>query len=135
MHRLVLSGPPPGLLAYRDGVAVGWCAIGMRSDFEGLKGSRLLKPVDALPVWSLPCFFVAREHRRQGIMQGLIKAAVDHVRAAGGTTVEAYPRVPPQSKVRGSEYYTGFAATFANLGFVECAAPSDSRRIMRLHLV
>src|SRR5437868_3668281 len=36
----------PGILAYADGVAVGWCAVEPREAYPALARSRILKPVD-----------------------------------------------------------------------------------------
>src|SRR6266513_3293231 len=58
----VRSGAEPGLIAYRKGMAVGWCAVAPRSEYAGLAASRNLKPVDSAPgVWSVTCYFVARD--------------------------------------------------------------------------
>jgi len=64
MKRLVQSGPPPGLLAYDDGRPVAWCALAPRETYHALANSRILKPVDDQPVWSVVCFFVAKPYRR-----------------------------------------------------------------------
>ena len=42
-----------GILAFRGSGAVGWCSLGPRSDFPWLVRSRILAPVDELPVWSI----------------------------------------------------------------------------------
>ena len=52
LRHLVFAGAEPGLLAYRAGQPAGWCAIAPREDYPRLAGSRILKPVDARPVWS-----------------------------------------------------------------------------------
>ena len=49
---LVAAGPPPGLLAYDGGRAVGWCAVGPRASLPRFDNSRNLAPVDDQPVWS-----------------------------------------------------------------------------------
>lgn len=67
LRKLVTAGPPPGLLAYADGQPVGWCAIAPREIYPTLARSRVLAPLDAAPVWSATCFFVARPYRRQGL--------------------------------------------------------------------
>ena len=69
----VRSGAEPGLIAYRKGVPVGWCAVAPRSEYAGLAASRSLKPVDgAAGVWSVTCYFVARDQRRTGLMAALL---------------------------------------------------------------
>ena len=57
LRRIVGSGESPGLLAYAGGEPVGWCAIAPRETYTRLQGSRILKPVDNQPVWSVVCFF------------------------------------------------------------------------------
>src|SRR5262245_14495751 len=75
LRALVDAGPPPGLLAYVGGVAVGWCAVGPRETYPGLARSRILRPVDERPVWSITCLFVDRAHRRRGLSARLLRAA------------------------------------------------------------
>jgi len=65
--KLVDTGARPGILAYRDGQPIGWCAFGPREGYPVLGRSRILKPVDGRPVWSVTCLFVARPHRRRGV--------------------------------------------------------------------
>src|SRR5262245_48997245 len=50
MRARVRKGPPPGLLAYAGREAVGWCAIGPREEYPRLARSKILAPVDDLPV-------------------------------------------------------------------------------------
>ena len=76
LERLAGSGQPPGLLAFDGSVAVGWCELAPRADLDWLAHGRYFRAVDDLPVWSLPCFYVRRTHRRQGVMTALIDAAI-----------------------------------------------------------
>jgi hypothetical protein len=39
------------VLAYAEGQPVGWCAIAPRERYPVLERSRILKRVDAVPVW------------------------------------------------------------------------------------
>jgi GNAT superfamily N-acetyltransferase len=75
MQQIVESGEVPGLLAYDDGQPVGWCAVAPRESFPRFERSVLLKRIDQQPVWSIVCFYVARSHRRQGVMSTLIDGA------------------------------------------------------------
>ena len=63
---LVDSHNIPGILAYSADEPVGWCSIAPRDEFPTLARSRILKPVDDQPVWSVVCFFTARSQRRKG---------------------------------------------------------------------
>jgi GNAT superfamily N-acetyltransferase len=128
---LVDSGEVPGILAYAEGEPVGWCSVAPRKQYGSLNRSRVLKPLDDQPVWSIVCFFIAKGHQGQGIAQALIGAAVDYVRQKGGKIVEAYPTVPKSKKVPPVSSYMGFPAMFERAGFVECARPSKSRVVLR----
>ena len=132
---LVEAGPPPGLLAYVDGVPAGWIAAEPRERYPGLARSRVLKPVDEAPVWSVTCFFIARKYRRQGLMVDLLKAAITFVRGQGGKVVEGYPIEPRPGQATSPVFiYTGIASAFRQAGFVEVARRSETRPIMRLYI-
>lgn len=131
MHKSIVdSGVATGLLAYWHGDVVGWVAVEPRSAYERLAHSRTLKPVDDQPVWSVPCFFVAKKYRRQGITVELLKAAVEHVRRQGGKIVEGYP-VDTQKVMPAPFIYTGTASAFQQAGFKEVARRSPTRPIFR----
>jgi GNAT superfamily N-acetyltransferase len=131
---LVDSGNIPGILAYSDGEPVGWCSIAPREDFTTLARSRVLKPVDALPVWSVVCFFVSRHQRRKGLTIQLLKAAVEYARSNGARIVEGYPVEPKAGKSPDVFVYTGLASAFKQAGFTEVLRRSATRPIMRFML-
>jgi GNAT superfamily N-acetyltransferase len=128
---LVEEGEAPGLLGYLDGRPVGWVAVAPRGDYPALGRSRILKPVDDEPVWSLSCLFVEKSHRRKGVSVGLIRAAVEHVQRRGGTTVEAYPVEPTKDVMPAPFVWTGLASAYLQAGFVEVARRSPTRPVMR----
>jgi GNAT superfamily N-acetyltransferase len=131
MKALVDAGAEPGLLAYRGREVVGWVSVGPRQEFEGLERSRLLRPIDATPVWSVTCLFVAKAHRRTGVSVALLRAAVQHVRARGGRVVEGYPQLPKAKALPDVFAWTGTASAFVAAGFREVARPSPTRPVMR----
>ncbi len=105
---IVASGRVPGLLAYVDGIPAGWVAVEPRENYPVLNNSRILKPLDDIPVWSVTCFFVAKKYRSQGLTVALLKAAIDHVAKMGGKVVEGYPVEPRQAgKMPPAFVYTG----------------------------
>ena len=134
MKAIVDSGQVPGILAYLHGQPVGWCSVAPREQFGSLNRSRVLKPLDDEPVWSIVCFFVAKEHRGQGILYGLIRGAVEYVRSQGGKIVEAYPTVPKRAQLPPVSAFMGLPAVFEKAGFVECARPSKSKVVMRYYI-
>ena len=131
MKALVRSGNVPGILAYCEGKAVGWCSVAPREEYTRLKTSKILEPVDDKPVWSVVCFFVARRYRRTGVSLELLRAAVDHVRKCGGRIVEGYPVEPKKDRTPDAFAYHGLASAFLDAGFKEVARRSDHRPIMR----
>ena len=122
-----------GVVAYYDNKPAGWCAVGPRSDFVRLEHSRLLRPVDNEPVWSIVCFFVSKTYRRHGVSIALIQAASTHARKNGAMFVEAYPIVPRRKNSPDLFMFTGIYSAFADLGF-ETVATRSSRPIVRLKL-
>jgi SAM-dependent methyltransferase/GNAT superfamily N-acetyltransferase len=97
LKALVDGGRPPGLLAYHDGVPVGWVSLGPREDFAKLQRSPVMKPVDDRPVWSIVCFVVPPQHRGQGVAHALLRGAIAYAREQGATLLEAYPRGPSRA--------------------------------------
>lgn len=131
MKEIVDAGREPGVLAYDGGSPIGWCAVAPREEYGALERSRVLKRIDAKPVWSITCFFVLRPHRRRGVTADLVQAAVDHARARGALLIEAYPIEPGSRKVPAVYAYTGFASTFRKAGFRPMAHPAGRRAIWR----
>jgi GNAT superfamily N-acetyltransferase len=128
---LVAAGPPPGILAYRGAEPVGWCAVAPRRDYVRLERSRVLRPLDAEPVWSVTCFFVARPYRRQGLTVELLKAAMGYVRERGGKVVEGYPLAPRGPAAPAAFVCTGLLSAFLKAGFHEMPRWSEARPIVR----
>lgn len=133
MRKIVTSGEVPGVIAYHNGDPVGWCAVAPRADYPRLSRSRILKPVDDRPVWSIVCLFVAKAYRGMGVSSALISAAVDFVRMKGGSTVEAYP-VEPKKKMPDAFAFHGLAVSYLRAGFREVVRRSETRPVMRYEI-
>jgi GNAT superfamily N-acetyltransferase len=134
MKRIVASSAvPPGLLAYDGKSAVGWCALAPRTEYIRLARSRVLKPVDELPVWSVSCFYVAKSHRRTGVTVALLRAADDFAKKHGAKLLEGYP-VDPRKDQPDAFVFPGLVGAFAKAGYREVARRSNSRPIMRRNL-
>jgi len=131
MRTLVRAGGVPGLIAYHDKQPVGWVSVAPREEFPRLASSRILRPVDGSPVWSVVCFYVARSHRGKDVGKRLLRAAVEHVRRRGGRIVEGYAVEPAAGRTPDIFAYHGPAALFRSVGFKEVARRSDTRPIMR----
>jgi GNAT superfamily N-acetyltransferase len=133
LMKLVGQGPPPGLIAYRDGTPVGWVTLGPRSDFVRLAKSPVMKPVDDKPVWSIVCFVVPSQYRGQGVAHALLKGAITFARQNGAKLVEGYPIDKPGRSVDGFIWH-GVKSMFDAAGFGEVARRKPQRPVMRLRL-
>ena len=134
MKRIVESGEIPGILAYEGGTAIGWCSVAPRERFSALNRSRILKAIDATPVWSIVCFFINKKHRNKGLSVQLLQAAVDFVRQQGGAVLEGYPVEPKKDRMPPAFAWTGLCSAFKKVGFVEVKRRSETRPIMRFFL-
>ena len=134
MEVKVKAGEEPGLIAYADGQPAGWISLGPRESFPRLKTSRILKPVDDTPVWSIVCFFVSRARRRTGLSVALLETAVKFAKEKGAKVLEGYPTEPKEGKAVDIFVYTGLRSAFDKVGFEEVERRSEKRPIMRLQL-
>jgi GNAT superfamily N-acetyltransferase len=118
MREQVAAGPPPpGFLAYLDGVPVGWVGVGVRTTLPRLVASRTIPAIDDLPVWSIGCFRIRPGYRRRGVARALLAGVVDAARSAGAPGVEAYPIDPEGRRVEVGAGYVGIASMFDAAGF------------------
>lgn len=111
--------------------AVGWAALAPRGNYRRLEKSRILKPVDDKPVWSVPCFFTAKEARGQGVTTALLNAAAAHAAKSGAEMLEGYPVETKGKKVPDAFVWWGLSGAFKKAGFKVAARRSKSRPIMR----
>jgi GNAT superfamily N-acetyltransferase len=136
LNEMILEKKTPGLLAYVNGQVAGWCSVAPREQYQALKYSRKIKPVDNKPVWTIICFYINKAYRFQGIMEALVHGAVDYARQNGVKIVEGYPidmQSPQLSghKLTGDGGFMGIASIFRRAGFVEVGRVSETQLIMR----
>ena len=130
-RRVGTAKVPPGILAYDNRKPVGWCAVAPREQYTALERSRILKPLDDEPVWSVTCFFIARGWRRKGLSVKLLRAAQSFARRHGASLVEGYPVEPWSLRAPDTFLWTGTPAAFESAGFREVLRRSRTRPIMR----
>src|SRR5215212_6742118 len=136
LRREVGDAPVPvGLLAHRDGEAVGWTRVVPRETLPGITGNRALARLldDDPDAWWVACVVVRREHRGTGVGAALLAAAVDwaaqhdasvldgHPVDTGGTTGTPSP----------SALFTGTLSMFRRAGFTEIGRTYRTRPVMR----
>ncbi len=135
MKTLINSGEIPGILAYNNAKAIGWCAIAPRSSYPALSRSRILKPVDERACWSVACLFIEKRYRKKGVSIELLQAAAEYARSQGAELIEGYPVEPKTEKdIPPAFAWTGIPKAFIQIGFKEVARRSPTRPIMRMEL-
>jgi GNAT superfamily N-acetyltransferase len=134
MKSIVEKGEVPGILAYLDGQPAGWCSIAPRETFPRLENSRVAKAIDDQQVWSVVCFFIHKNHRRMGISEALLKAAINYAVKQGAKIIEGYPVEPKEREMPAVFAYYGMASVFRTVGFVEVARRSERRPYMRYYV-
>lgn len=133
MKALVDGGEIPGILAYDGTRAIGWCAVAPRERYGYLARSRILKPIDDRPCWSVACLFIDKAYRRKLVSSELLKAAVAFAESQGARVVEGYPVEPKAGRAMAPAFaWTGLASAFLRAGFREVARRSPTRPIMRI---
>ena len=130
LHALVSSGVIPGLVGYADRTPIGWISLGPRGDYLKLERSRVMKPVDDTPVWSIVCTFVAKVHRGHGYQRKLLEGAIDFARDQGVRMLEAYPVDKPE-RSHDDFMFFGSRSLYERAGFREVARRSPTRVVMR----
>jgi ribosomal protein S18 acetylase RimI-like enzyme len=113
---------------------VGWVSFGPREDFARLANSKVMAAVDEQRVWSIICFVVPSEYRKQGVAKQLLDAAVAYCRKKKVKLVEAYP-VDKEGRTADSNLWFGTKSMFDAAGFEEVARRKPERPVVRLRLV
>ncbi len=134
LKRLVKGKAQTGIVAYDKKVPVGWIAFAPREQYVRLESSRILKPVDEKPVWSVVCFFIDKNHRRKGLTVELLKEAGKYAKKNGAKIMEGYPIDPKTKNYAPVFAYTSLASAFTKAGFTEVVRRSETRPVMRMML-
>ncbi|ESX73160.1 GNAT family N-acetyltransferase [Mesorhizobium sp. M0815] len=133
------AGPPPGLLAFEGGQAVGWMQIGPRADVpewnnQG-RGSAPLDPADATDpgVWAISCFFIRARARGRGLSHRLVTGGIDFARENGARLIEACP-IDLSKDSRSIGLFVGSSRVFEKAGFQRLVERKPGRPLVRLVL-
>jgi GNAT superfamily N-acetyltransferase len=127
---------PMGLLAYRAGEPIGWCAVGPRARYARALRSPVLggrDPATDRDTWLLPCFYIRRDARRSGVTRTLVEAAVALASRHRATAIEAFPLAGDRRRGTG-EAFVGVEPLFAACGFSVVDRPTPARVVMRREL-
>lgn len=134
-RRLVRAGEARGVLAMDGDRAIGWCAFGPRKTFPRTDRVKALRR-DTVGVWSINCFFIARDARGQGVARALLDGAIAACRRHGATIVEGYPVTTTRDgrRVAPTFAWTGPRTIFDDAGFTVVQAVVPERPLVQLRL-
>jgi predicted GNAT family acetyltransferase len=133
------TGPPPGLLAFQDGKAVGWMQVGPRADVPEFnnagRGSAPLEPADASDpdVWAISCFFLRSKARGKGLTHQLVQGGIEFARENGARFLEACPMDLSRDS-RSIGLFVGSTRVFEKAGFQRMVERKTGRPLVRLVL-
>lgn len=133
------AGPPPGLLAFQDGKAVGWMQVGPRADVPEFnnagRGSAPLEPSDASDpdVWAISCFFLRSKVRGKGLTHQLVQGGIEFARENGARFLEACPMDLSRDS-RSIGLFVGSTRVFEKAGFQRMVERKAGRPLVRLVL-
>ncbi|MCK9641310.1 MAG: GNAT family N-acetyltransferase [Prolixibacteraceae bacterium] len=133
MNNLVMNNFPTGILGFYDGIPIAWCAFAPREHFIKLERSRVHKRIDDQEVWSVPCFFVAKAFRRQGLTVELLKGVIRYAKGNGIKIIEAYPTIPTKETLPDSFAWIGLYKSFERAGFEIADRSSKNRPMVRYY--
>ena len=134
MKSIINKNEPAGIIAYQNDEPIGWCAFAPREKYKRLEKSRVLKPIDDNPVWSITCFFIKKEFRRKGLSTELLKNVIAYCKKNKIRILEGYPVVPYNNNIPAAFAWMGIPSAFEKAGFEIAARRSKSRPIMRYYL-
>ncbi len=133
MKKLIFGGKPVGVIALLDGKPVAWCAFAPREDLSRLARSRVHKRIDDLSVWSIPCFFIDKKYRLQGLSLEVLKGVIEYARKKKIGIIEAYPAIPSTEKLPDSFLWVGLYKVFEKAGFKIVDRKSKNRPMVRYY--
>jgi len=128
--KLVMAHQSHSALVYEGNQVVGWCLFGHPTEIPG-RMSAYGRLKLAQPDWRIPCFFVDKERRREGVAEAALQGVLRMIAKKGGGTVDAYP-INVHGKPYGSSFLWGGTSTmFARAGFHPVVKLGTSKLVMR----
>jgi GNAT superfamily N-acetyltransferase len=134
-EKLVHENRSHAALVYDGPDVVGWCQFGPLGELPGrMLGYRKMDV--AMPDWRTTCFFVDRDHRREGVAKAALEGALRFIAARGGGTVDGYPIALPKGKKYSNSFiWGGTESMYLNLGFRSLGHFGTSNRVMVMRKV
>ncbi len=129
-EKLVRADRSHAALVYDGPDVVGWCQFGPPVELPS-RMSGYSKLDEAPPDWRITCFFVDRDHRKEGVAKAALTGALRIIAGKGGGTVDGYP-IDTRGKPYSSSFlWGGTHSMFNEFGFRPLGALGTSKWIMR----
>ncbi len=129
-EKLVRANQSHAVLVYDGADVVGWCQFGPPVELPG-RMSGYGKLDVAPPDWRITCFFVDRDHRKEGVSKAALQGALHIIASKGGGTVDGYP-IDTRGKPYSSSFlWGGTHSMFTEFGFRPLGALGSSKWVMR----
>ncbi len=116
--QMVAEGQTHSALVFDGATCVGFAQYGSPAELPEIKNKKRYQEGDhRLPDWRITCHFVAKSHRKRGVMRRAAEGAVELIAKAGGGIVEVYPEKTANRKASSSFLWGGTAELYESLGF------------------
>jgi GNAT superfamily N-acetyltransferase len=129
-EKLVRENRSHAALVYDGPDVVGWCQFGPPLELPA-RMSGYGKLDLAQPDWRITCFFVDRDHRKEGVAKAALEGALQMIAAKGGGTVDGYPINTKGKPYSSSFLWGGTESMFTELGFRPLGQLGSSKWVMR----
>jgi GNAT superfamily N-acetyltransferase len=134
-QRLVEAGLAHAAVVMDGDRAIGWCQYGTPEELPSIYHRKeyeagLAEGAD----YRITCFFVDRDHRRDGVSAVALRGALDLIAKAGGGVVEGYPQDTQGTKVSASFLYNGTRSLFERCGFTYERPKGKNHCVMRTRI-
>jgi hypothetical protein len=134
-QRLVNEGQAHASVVFDGDRAVGWCQYGTPEELPNIYHRKEYEAgLVEVPDYRLTCFFVDRDHRREGVSAVALRGALDLIAEAGGGVVEGYPQDTQGNKVSASFLYNGTRSLFEQAGFEYERPKGKNHCVMRTRI-
>ncbi len=129
-ERLVRDNRTHSALVYDGSDIVGWCQFGPPAELPA-RMSGFNRLGEAQPDWRITCFFVDRDHRKEGVAKAALTGALRLIATKGGGIVDGYP-IDTRGKPYSSSFlWGGTESIFTEFGFHKLGALGSSKWVMR----
>lgn len=132
-RRLVDEGVAHAALVFDGDQAIAWCEYGSPLELPGIYHRKEYDAGEANPApWRITCFFVDRDHRRQGVALEALRGALELIAQAGGGEVVSFPNVvEPGKRVSSSFLHNVTRGMFEEAGFTFERRIGKNKTVMR----